>query len=283
MSSPASDQQTGQSVPLARAFDESRYGGKAVQLGQAVRAGLPVPHGVALSCSVVNALVQGQAEARSCVEQAREQLGPGAYAVRSSAVGEDSDGASFAGQHVTVLNAGDVVDAVLQVAASACAASAAAYRVRLGRPVGVATGVVLQRLVAADVAGVLFTCDPVTGQDELVVEASWALGEAVVGGLVSPDLYRLRPGREVWDVHPGNKDSAVVPGPGGGTVVVSVDPVRARTPCLEARHLVALVALVARVRALWPGHSDLEWAYGHEGLALLQRRPVTTGPGRPGA
>ena len=182
-----------------------------------------------------------------------------------------------------MLNAGDVVDAVLQVAASAGEASAAAYRARLDRPAGVATGVVLQQLVAADVAGVLFTCDPVTGQDELVVEASWALGEAVVGGLVSPDLYRLRPDREEWDVHLGNKDSAVVPRPGGGTLIVSVDAVRARTPCLGAVHLAALVALAHRVRAVWPGHSDLEWAYGHEGLALLQRRPVTTGPGRPGA
>lgn len=281
--SPASNVTIAQSVSLARASEESRYGGKAVQLGQAVRAGLPVPRGVALSCSLVQALVQGQAQARHCVERARRQLGPGAVAVRSSAVGEDSAVASFAGQHATVLNADDVVEAVLQVAASACEASAAAYRARLGRPAGVATGVVVQRLVASDVAGVLFTCNPITGRDEIVVEASWALGEAVVGGLVSPDMYRLEPGGEAWDVRPGNKDSAVVPRPGGGTLVVGVDPVRARAPCLQAVHLAALVGLATRVRQVWAGHSDLEWAYGPDGLALLQRRAVTTGPGRPDA
>jgi pyruvate,water dikinase len=283
VSSPASDQRTGRAVTLASAYDEGWYGGKAVQLGEAVRAGLPVPPGVALPVSLVQAVVLGRPEARRCVELACRMLGPGALAVRSSAVGEDGEGASFAGQHATVLNAADVVDAVLQVAGSACKASAAAYRARLGRPAGTAIGVVLQRLVASEVAGVLFTCDPLSGRDELVIEASWALGEAVVSGLVSPDLYRLGPCGEVLHVYPGRKDIAVVPRPGGGTLVVGVDAVRARQPCLDARHLTALVALAARVREVWPGHSDLEWAYGPEGLALLQRRPVTTGPGRPGA
>lgn len=283
MSSLASDLRTGRAVTLADARDESRYGGKAVQLGEAVRAGLPVPPGVALPVSLVEALVLGRPEARRCVELARDRLGAGALAVRSSAVGEDSEGASFAGQHATVLNPVDVVDAVLQVAGSACEAAAAAYRVRLGRPAGTAIGVVLQRLVTSEVAGVLFTCDPVSGRDELVIEASWAFGEAVVSGLVSPDLYRLGPCGEVLQVCPGHKDSAVVLRPGGGTLVVGVDAVRARQPCLDARHLGALVALAARIRKVWPGHSDLEWAYGPDGLALLQRRPVTTGPGRPGA
>lgn len=283
MSSPASDEWTGRAVTLAGACDESMYGGKAVQLGEAVRAGLPVPPGVALPVSLVEELVRGRPEARRCVELARDRLGTGDLAVRSSAVGEDGEGASFAGQHTTVLNAADVVDAVLQVAGSACEGAAAAYRLRLGRPAGTAVGVVLQRLVAAEVAGVLFTCDPVSGRDELVIEASWALGEAVVSGLVTPDLYRLGPYGEVLQVCPGHKDSAVVPRPGGGTLVVDVDAARARQPCLDDRHLTSLVALAARVREVWPYHSDLEWAFGPDGLALLQRRPVTTGPGRPGA
>ena len=283
VSSPVSDLRTDGPVLLAGACDESRYGGKAVQLGEAVRAGLPVPPGVALPVSLVEALVRGRPEARRCVELARDQLGAGALAVRSSAVGEDGDGASFAGQHASVLNAADVVDAVLQVARSASDASAAAYRSRLGRPAGTAIGVVLQRLVAAEVAGVLFTCDPVSGRDELVVEASWALGEAVVSGLVSPDFYRLTPHGQLLQVCAGHKDSAVVALPGGGTAVVGVDAVRARQSCLDDGHLKALVTLATRVREVWPGHSDLEWAYGPDGLALLQRRPVTTGPGRPGA
>lgn len=285
MSSPSSDLVSERSpghpsadraVPLAVVRDEAQYGGKAVQLGAGIRAGLPVPPGLALPAALVAAVVAGDALAQQEVARARTALGDGPVAVRSSAVGEDSGGASFAGQHTTVLNAEDILAAVVEVAQSACQESATAYRARLGRPADSATGVVLQRLVAADVAGVLFTCDPLTGADELVIEASWSLGEAVVSGLVTPDLYRLAPDGALRSVRAGCKDSAVVPRAGGGTQVVAVDPARAARPCLTTAQLVDLAALAARVRQVWPGPSDLEWAFASGRLALLQRRPVTT-------
>ena len=101
-------------------------------------------------------------------------------------------------------------------------------------------GVVLQRLVPAEAAGVLFSVDPVTGADELVVEASWALGEAVVGGLVIPDRYRLdRDGRVVEQVI-GHKDRAVVPRPGALSITSFTPASRARrrrpsTPAASSR------------------------------------------------
>ncbi len=183
-------------VPLADAADEARFGGKAAALSVALRAGLPVPGGVALSVGLVGALLAGDPAARQAVADAVAAL-DGPLAVRSSAIGEDGAASSFAGQHLTELNvigAAAVLDAVGAVGASASAESAVAYRSRVGADAlgdEPCCGVVVQRLVAAEVAGVLFTRNPVTGADERVIEASWALGEAVVGGLVTPDCYRV--------------------------------------------------------------------------------------------
>ncbi len=270
----------GEPVPLEVALDAGQYGEKAVHLGVARRAGLPVPIGIALPASLVDAVASGDRSAQRRVRQARAELGIGPVAVRSSAIGEDSADASFAGQHVTVLNATDVVDAVEQVVASTRERAVAAYRSRLGHPGSSGVGVVVQRLVPARVAGVLFTCDPVNGAVEVLVEASWALGEAVVGGLVTPDLYRLDPDGALLGVWPGRKDRAVVASADGGTRIVPVPPAQAARRALDDGQLTRLVALARRVREVWSGHSDLEWAFSSmdDGLVLLQRRPVTSAP-----
>jgi pyruvate,water dikinase len=268
---------TGQPVPLGAVDDDRAYGGKAAALGVAVRGGLPVPPGIALPVDLVEAVAQDD-DARRAVCAAAERVGP-PWAVRSSAVGEDGAAASFAGQHLTVLNlrtAEETVDAVARVAASARAPSAMAYRRLRGAEQEPCCGVVLQRLVPASVAGVLFSRNPVTGDDELLVEASWALGEAVVDGLVTPDLYRLDRSGALLDRTVGIKDRAVVPRPRGGTDTVPVAPDLVHRPCLDTGHLLALAALARRCDEVFGGPSDLEWALAGDDLALLQRRPITT-------
>ncbi|SEP09971.1 PEP/pyruvate-binding domain-containing protein [Trujillonella endophytica] len=271
---------TGRPLPLAEVGDEQVFGGKAAALGTAVREGLPVPAGVALSVHLVAALAgagsAGEA-ARARVREAAEELG-GPLAARSSAVGEDGAASSFAGQHLTVLNVRpvDVVAVVLRIAASSRSESALAYRRARGALPEPACGVVLQRLVPAETAGVAFSADPVTGADEVVVEASWALGEAVVDGLVVPDLFRLAPDGRVLTQVVGRKDRAVVPRPGGGTTTVAVPPERARRPCLEPADLAALAALARTCDRVFGGPSDVEWAAAGGAVSLLQRRPITT-------
>ncbi|MGY1633866.1 PEP/pyruvate-binding domain-containing protein [Geodermatophilus sp. SYSU D01186] len=265
-------------LPLAAVEDEDGYGGKAVALGRALRSGLPVPPGTALSAGLVGAVSAGDEQAVAAVRAAAAELGE-PLAVRSSAVGEDGTASSYAGQHLSLLNVAvqDVVDAVVRVAASACAESALAYRHARGDRSPPRCAVVLQRLVPAVAAGVLFSHDPVSGADELVVEASWALGEAVVEGMVVPDLFRLdRDGRLLHRVV-GRKDRAVVPRPGGGTATVDVDPERAGRPCLDESELTVLAQLARRCDELFGGPSDVEWAWGAAGVALLQRRPITAG------
>src|SRR4051812_5938765 len=171
-------------VPLAEAHDHSVFGSKAVGLGDAVRGGLPVPPGVALSGPVVDAVASGEDSAINEVAQSVRRL-EGPFAVRSSAVGEDGADASFAGQHVTLLNvpsADHCTEAVREIWWSANSDSAITYRQRTGKFVRPSVGVVIQALLDSDVAGVMFTQNPINGADERVIEASWGLGEAVVAG-----------------------------------------------------------------------------------------------------
>jgi pyruvate,water dikinase len=270
----------GDLAALVDATDTSRFGGKAAQLALASRAGLPVPSGVALAWPLVDAVAAGDDAPTGRVAEACAGL-EGPLVVRSSAVGEDSAHASFAGQHVSVLNVAGlaaVVDAVREVWESASTDSARAYRRRLGLPHTPRVGVVVQRLVDPDVAGVLFDVNPVTGAEEVVVEASWGLGEAVVSGIVTPDLFRLGPGGEVLERRPGVKDVELRPAPGGGTRSLPVEAERARAVCLSDDQLGQLHGLVLRCQQVYGGSQDVEWAFAAGELWLLQRRPLTVPP-----
>ena len=264
-------------VPLADARDERAFGGKAVQLGAAIRAGLPVPDGFALAAGLAEAVARGDRAARATLDEVADRLA-GPLAVRSSASGEDSGAASFAGQHATVLNVhggAATARAVEAVWRSAWSASALAYRRRVGAAGPVRMGVVVQTLVAADVAGVLFTRNPITGADELVVEASWGLGETVVQGLVVPDLYRVARTGEVIERRSGAKDVAVRRLAGGGTRAEPVEPGLVERLCLADAQLRALFRVALRCDEVFGrGPHDIEWAFAAGAPYLLQRRPI---------
>ena len=253
------------------------FGGKAAQLAAAVRAGLPVPPGLALSTELVEALAAGDSAASVELEQAWPLLRP-PLAVRSSALDEDSEAASFAGQHLTSLNvrtATDAAAAVKLIWRSAHGESAVAYRRRLGVAGRPQIAVLLQELVEADCAGVLFTRNPVDGADELVVEASWGLGEAVVAGLVTPDRFRISRNGTVLERVAGAKDLAVTVAPEGGTRQVAVAGERVRRLCLDDRQLADLAHLARACEGVFTGARDLEWAFAGNELYLLQCRAVT--------
>ncbi|MDQ1508443.1 MAG: pyruvate, water dikinase, partial [Actinomycetota bacterium] len=176
-------------VPLAEATDDSRFGAKATGLGAATRAGVPIPPGLALSGSFVDEVAAGQERAiGQLMTAARSLAGP--LAVRSSAADEDGADASFAGQHLTLLNVPSVNDltaAVREIWWSANSDSAITYRQRVGLFARPTIGVVVQSLLDPESAGVMFTQNPINGADERMIEASWGLGEAVVSGRVIPD------------------------------------------------------------------------------------------------
>lgn len=266
-------------VSLADAQDEQLFGGKAVSLGAAIRAGLPVPPGVALTAELVDAIAGGNSAAFEAVLQ-HAQLPSGRMAVRSSAVGEDSGDASFAGQHATVLNVarGTLGDAIRVVWESGRTASALAYRERKGITTPPQVGVVVQLLVEAMSAGVLFTRNPLSGDDERVIEAAWGLGEVVVSSRVTPDFYRLSPDGQLIEHRAGDKDVKIVHVDEGGTREIPVEDHLRRMPSLRHRHLQRLHALAERSQRVWGNGLDLEFAFtSDETLYLLQSRPITTG------
>lgn len=269
-------------TPLEQALDAERFGGKAAQLAEALGAGLPVPPGVALTVALVNALARGNAAATRELERAASSL-RFPLAVRSSAVGEDSGDASFAGQHLTCLNVRSpaaLVAAVLEIHRSTHEGAALAYRARLGVDEPPQVAVVLQELVEADCAGVLFTCNPLDGADEFVVEAAWGLGEAVVAGLVTPDRFRVGRDGTVLERACGVKDLAVVRSPHGGTQQVTIEGERVGAFCLTDSQLVQLAQLGRRCEQVFGGGRDIEWAYAAGMLHLLQCRAITRAAAR---
>jgi pyruvate,water dikinase len=269
-------------TPLAAAGDAGRFGGKAAQLSAALAGGLPAPDGWALGWDEVEALalrdpsaVEIEAALRSAV------AGVGPVAVRSSAVGEDSGEASFAGAHLTVLGlvGGDpVLDAVCQVRRSALAPAALAYRDTLCVEGAIRMGIVVQHMIDADVAGVLFTRNPVTGAGELVIEASWGLGEAVVAGLVTPDHVRADLDGRVLQCAVGEKDVSIRLTATGATVETAVPPHLVEAPCIGAEEVRALHRLVHACDRVYADTAhDIEFAFAAGALYLLQRRPITHG------
>ena len=265
-------------VPLADAQDESAFGGKAVSLGAAIRAGLPVPPGVAVGTALVNRVAAGDPDAVEAIRSSAH-VPDARLAVRSSAVGEDSADASFAGQHATKLNVrrAAIQDAVRVVWASARTDSALAYRARKGLPPEPKIAAVVQVLVEPVAAGVLFTRNPITGEDERLIEASWGLGEAVVNGIVVPDRARLSARGEVLEFVAGDKDVKIWYDDGHGTTEVAVEDALRSAPCISDTHLAALNELAERCARVWGPALDIEWALGSDdAIYLLQCRPITT-------
>jgi pyruvate, water dikinase len=264
-------------VPLAKARDERLFGSKAVGLGQAIRDGLPVPPGVALSGSIVEAVAAGEDAAIREVVQWATPLG-GPLAVRSSAADEDGAAASFAGQHLTLLNvpsAEALHSALSEVWWSANSDSAITYRQRVGLFTRPSVGVVVQVLLEPESAGVMFTRNPVTGTDERVIEASWGLGEAVVAGLVIPDHYRLDRAGLVLERKPGLKKVAVRRAPNGGTLEERLPRELVARLCLTHEQLQDLNRLAARCEEVYGPARDVEWAIAGGTLYLLQCRAIT--------
>jgi phosphoenolpyruvate synthase/pyruvate phosphate dikinase len=262
-------------------------GGKAANLGELIRAGFDVPAGFCVTTAAYRSATRGTivqdgratdaAAARSAVlaapfpgqvaaaiRSAYLQLGSGtdiAVAVRSSATAEDLPGASFAGQQDTYLNiAGidNVLDAVHRCWASLWTDRAVAYRsAQEIDGAGVALAVVVQQMVDAQVAGVLFTADPVTGRRrQAVIDAAPGLGEAVVSGSVDPDRFVVDTATQsILDRRPGGSPNF----------------------CLSDQQVLLLTRLGDRVETSFGAPQDIEWAFDAAGHAwLTQSRPITT-------
>src|SRR6202171_464906 len=249
------------------ALDPAAVGHKAANLAR-FSASFRVPPAFCLSTSVYDELrpaltAEGTSERhalRLCIADAYERLAGtiGArdprVAVRSSATGEDSADASFAGQHETILNVSGVdavVEAVLDCWPSAGNERVTAYRKEKGIDAAVQVAVLVQQMVDSDTSAIAFGIDPVSGDTEVVViDAAAGLGDKIASGEITPDRYTVR------------KDALVVSGPPRGALDEA-----------QARAIAKLTLALEREN----GHPvDVECAFANDELYLLQCRPITT-------
>ncbi|WP_329538778.1 rifamycin-inactivating phosphotransferase [Streptomyces sp. NBC_01358] len=203
-----------------------------------------------------------------------------ACAVRSSATAEDLPTASFAGQQDTYLNVlgpAAILQHISRCWASLFTERAVTYRQRNGidhRTVHMA--VVVQQMAFPEAAGILFTADPVSGNRKVAtVDAGFGLGEALVSGLVNPDVFKVRDG-EVVARTIAAKERAVLALPDGGTKEVAIDVERQEEPALTDAQVVRLVGLGRRIEAHFGRPQDIEWCLVDDGFQIVQSRPITT-------
>lgn len=258
--------------------EEEAFGGKVVSLGAAMRAGLPAPPGYGVEVELVNAVVAGDESAINSVKLVFEELAP-SVAVRSSAVGEDSADASFAGQHDSIMNvrsADDVVQAIKAVYRSAHTESALAYREKVGVTHDARIAVAIQQQIASEKAGVMFTRNPITGNEERYIEVAWGLGEAVVAGMVVPDTFRISSDGNIIEREIGEKDVQLVLNQTGGTDEVAVAEALVESPCLNDEELASMHRLALDCEIAYGPNLDMEFAFYQGALYLLQCRTITT-------
>jgi pyruvate, water dikinase len=278
--------------------DVAHAGGKGASLARMSSLGLPVPEGFVIPADVLAQVVDADALRAALPDHERAQaivasaeppaeiaeaytaLGDDPpVAVRSSACAEDSETASYAGQQETYLyvrGADQVRDRVRDCWASFFSERAIFYRQKKGSLDDLGMAVVVQRMVRSDVAGVLFTCDPVRGRrDRMVVEAVLGLGEAAVSGQVTPDHYILKRDGTIRKSQISPQPFAIVPIEAGGTEERELGAEGAEQK-IGQDHLRELARIGDDLEQRLGGPQDIEWALEGGELYVLQARPVTT-------
>jgi len=276
---------------VLRSFEEltpeqqSQAGGKGGSLARLSQAGYPVPDGyVILPAAFENDTLTSEAwaQVRAHLDRLRETDNDIVFAVRSSAMSEDSARASFAGEFETVLNVRtdeDVHEAIHTVYRSRQNERVRAYSQAKGLSAEHEIAVIVQQLVDAESSGVLFTANPVTGQrDQAMISAAWGLGEAIVEGLVTPDTLVVdKATGRVLTRETANKQVMTVR-LGSGTEEQSVPEAKRNDPVLSDEQAAELARLGAQVETFYDMPMDIEWAIAEGKLYILQARPITALP-----
>lgn len=291
-------------------------GGKGASLGRLRKAGLPVPPGFVVAAAAmsdslaghgaldevaalatsfdggddsariaaeIQAIVRAAPLGEDLVEEvtsAYGALGQDVFvAVRSSACAEDGEAASFAGQQETFLNvvgSEEVLDRVVGCWASFFSERALFYRHRKGSLADLGMAVAVQRQIASEKSGVMFTTDPIRRRtDQMVVEAVLGLGEAVVSGMVTPDNYVVRRDGRLKKAQVGSQDKKVVRNEDGGTMIVDLDEDAASARVLDDGELARLASVGLQIEETFGSPQDIEWAFEDDDLYVLQSRPIT--------
>lgn len=200
-------------------------------------------------------------------------------AVRSSATAEDLEDASFAGQQETFLNVTtyeSLLHCIKCCFASLWGRRAFEYReAKIYNHMKVSIAVVVQKMVNSEISGVMFTANPVSGKDEIVIDASYGLGEAIVSGQVTPDHYTLSADGNIQEYHIGSKEIKIIYAENGTEKVSTTEQDRAKR-CLDDNDLQALWKQAGKISNLYHDAMDIEWAKENGKIYILQARKITT-------
>ncbi len=265
--------------------DDAIVGGKAASLSRlaaahAVPPGFAVPALLSHHEDLPGALVPAISAAYQVLAARLGTTDP-RVAVRSSAIDEDGTDSSFAGQHDTYLNICGVdalLDAVKRCARSAASPQALAYRTRQGLPMhDVRIAVLVQSLIPSDVSAVVFSANPVTGsRDEVMINASWGLGESIVGGSVTPDTFVINKENLELAWRDISRKERMTVMTAAGTAEIDVPADLQLKPSLDDEQVHEMATLALGLERLLGHEVDIECAIAGGELYLLQCRPITT-------
>ena len=266
--------------PLREASNPALYGAKAANLSRLMNVdrgvhGVPVhvPAGFAIDYEIVRLACEKQTRLLSLAGEICARM-PETFALRSSVIGEDGDGASFAGQHLSVLNVVNDVDGVanyiVDIFESASDAAAVAYRLRRGITGPIQVGIIAQTMVRARISGVMFTGGE---QAPYVIEAGRGLGEAVAQGLINPDYYQLDASGLCQMKRLGDQEIMIAEAAKGGVQRVKVE--QHAEPLLDSRWRYAMFEHASQCQAVFGPRLDIEWAIESGRFWILQVRPTT--------
>ncbi|MFC5468282.1 PEP/pyruvate-binding domain-containing protein [Cohnella suwonensis] len=277
-------------IPFSGAQADDAIGGKAQNLALLFQSRFPVPKGFIIAAHAFERVLQSNQDPDSWVfpETLRNEI-MAAYqtfvtppvVVRSSCSAEDMESASFAGQYESILHvtSDNLLESIKRCRLSVNKDHARFYLTHrfLAGGRAPAMSVIVQEFVDADVSGVIFSKNPITGNDdEIVINSSFGLGEAVVSGLVTPDLFILpKQGAAAQRKELGDKEHKTLLGP-NGTRLVDTTAEEKSSFSLQNEQLHELKNATLAIEKLFGHPIDLEFAYRQGKLYILQARPIST-------
>ncbi|MCL4559955.1 MAG: PEP-utilizing enzyme [Chloroflexi bacterium] len=263
-------------------------GGKGGALAKLYQSGYPVPEGFVITSSAFaedQLLPEAWRQVQDQLDLMRANDDQRAFAVRSSALSEDTEQASFAGEFETRLNLSsneEILDAIHQVYQSRYSEKVQAYSRAKGMTTAHEVAVVVQRLVVADRSGVLFTANPTNGiRTQVVINATWGLGEAIVSGAVTPDMLIVDKMTKRVVTRQTEIKEVMTVSMAGGTQERPVEGKKQKQAVLSDAEAVRLASLAVQIEALYGMPVDIEWAALGEEFYILQARPITALPDPP--
>lgn len=258
-------------LPLDEAADIKRAGGKGAALARIIRAGFKVPDGF-----VITTGAYGIAEAKPEIMRAYDSLGAKYVAVRSSAVGEDSKTAAWAGQLDTFLNVSrdGFMEAVKKCWQSADSERAQFYA-RQHNLQSTEVAVVVQEMIQSEVSGIGFSVNPITKDaGQIIIEAGYGLNEPIVSGEITPDTYIIsKNSTEILEKHIANQVKKLSLGASDNEWQKVADGAKQK---LSDERIKELVDNIVRLEEFFGFPVDMEWTIADDKLFILQSRPITT-------